>query len=126
MGGGIVGYASGIGKYAEEDCVLVQVLYSLGAVPFVRTNVPQTLMVKPLFLSNINSRLMSINFAYQWGETHNNVFGRTSNPYNRALTAGGSSGGEGALVGMKGSPLGVGTDIGGYVLIFVFLIFELI
>lgn len=42
----------------------------------------------------------------QWGETYNHVFGRTTNPYNRYLTPGGSSGGEGALVAMKGSPLG--------------------
>ncbi|KAF5386540.1 hypothetical protein D9757_005888 [Collybiopsis confluens] len=93
----IMGYAGWIGKYAETDSVLVEILYDCGAVPFVRTNVPQTLM---------------------WGETHNHVFGRTVNPYNRYLTAGGSSGGEvpsnpGALVAMKGSPLGVGTDIGG-------------
>lgn len=51
----------------------------------------------------------------QWGETHNHVFGRTTNPYNRYMTPGGSSGGEGALVALRGSPLGVGTDIGGYV-----------
>jgi hypothetical protein len=50
----------------------------------------------------------------QWGETYNHVFGRTTNPYNRKLTPGGSSGGEGALLAMKGSPLGVGTDVGGY------------
>lgn len=43
------------------------------------------------------------------------VFGRTSNPYNRKLTAGGSSGGEGSLIALHGSPLGIGTDIGGYV-----------
>lgn len=49
----------------------------------------------------------------QWTETFNNVFGRTVNPFNRNLTSGGSSGGEGALVGMKGSPIGVGTDIAG-------------
>lgn len=48
-----------------------------------------------------------------WGETFNNVFGRTLNPYNRALTPGGSSGGESALLAMRGSPIGVGTDIGG-------------
>ncbi|KAF8137574.1 amidase signature domain-containing protein [Boletus edulis] len=88
----IMGYACNIGKFAENDCVLVEILYELGAVPFVRTNVPQTLM---------------------WGETHNNVFGRTVNPYNRKLTPGGSSGGEGALLAMRGSPLGVGTDIDG-------------
>ncbi|KIJ21717.1 amidase [Paxillus involutus ATCC 200175] len=37
----------------------------------------------------------------------------TANPYNRSLTSGGSSGGEGALIALKGSPLGVGSDIGG-------------
>ncbi|KAJ7259576.1 general amidase [Mycena haematopus] len=88
----IMGYAKWIGNYAESDCVLVEILYECGAVPFVRTNVPQTLM---------------------WGETMNHVFGRTLNPYNLAFTPGGSSGGEGALIAMKGSPLGVGTDIGG-------------
>jgi hypothetical protein len=39
------GYAARVGQYADDDCVLVQLLYSCGAVPFVRTNVPQTLMV---------------------------------------------------------------------------------
>ncbi|KAL0959790.1 hypothetical protein HGRIS_011476 [Hohenbuehelia grisea] len=90
----IMGYVSWIGQHAEKDSVLVEILYELGAVPFVRTNVPQTLM---------------------WGETYNHVFGRTTNPYNRRLTPGGSSGGEGALLALKGSPLGVGTDIGGSV-----------
>ena len=46
-------------------------------------------------------------------ESVNNVFGRTLNPLNRKLTSGGSSGGESALIAFRGSPLGVGTDIGG-------------
>jgi hypothetical protein len=37
----------------------------------------------------------------------------TTNPFNTTLTAGGSSGGEGALIGFRGSCLGIGTDIGG-------------
>lgn len=41
--------------------------------------------------------------------------GITASPYNTDLTAGGSSGGEGAIIGMKASPLGIGTDIGGSV-----------
>jgi hypothetical protein len=41
------GYVSWIGRYADSDCVLVQILYECGAVPFVRTNVPQTLMESP-------------------------------------------------------------------------------
>jgi amidase len=40
------------------------------------------------------------------------VFGRTLNPRNRTLTSGGSSGGEAALLALKGSILGVGTDYG--------------
>lgn len=39
--------------------------------------------------------------------------GTTANPHNTRLTAGGSSGGEGALIGFKGSLLGIGTDVGG-------------
>ncbi|KAJ7288192.1 general amidase [Mycena rebaudengoi] len=97
----IMGYVSWIGRYADSDCVLVQILYECGAVPFVRTNVPQTLMESP-------PTTMCL-----WGETMNHVFGRTLNPYNTAFTPGGSSGGEGALIAMKGSCLGVGTDIGG-------------
>lgn len=37
----------------------------------------------------------------------------TTNPFNTNLTSGGSSGGEGALIGFRGSCLGIGTDIGG-------------
>jgi amidase len=87
-----MGYVSWIGRYAEKNAVLVDVLIECGAVPFVRTNLPQTVM---------------------WPESFNNIFGRTTNPHNRSLTPGGSSGGEGALVALKGSPLGVGSDIGG-------------
>lgn len=46
-------------------------------------------------------------------ETSNNIYGRTLNPYDPSLSAGGSTGGEGALIAMRGSPLGVGTDIAG-------------
>jgi fatty acid amide hydrolase len=46
-------------------------------------------------------------------ESDNPVYGRTNNPWNIERTCGGSSGGEGALVAAGGSPLGLGTDIGG-------------
>jgi amidase len=64
------------------------------------------------------------------GETVNNLIGRTLNPVNQLLSCGGSSGGavvlslihpqvsngrilgEGALNALRGSTLGVGTDIG--------------
>jgi amidase len=41
------------------------------------------------------------------------VFGRTLNPQKLCLNVGGSSSGEGALVGFRASILGVGSDIGG-------------
>ncbi|KAH9935666.1 general amidase [Fomitopsis serialis] len=87
-----LGYASWVGRYAQEDAVIVEALVECGAIPYVKTNVPQSVM---------------------WTETHNLLFGRTVNPYNRSLTCGGSSGGEGALIALKGSVLGVGTDLGG-------------
>ncbi|KAH9175196.1 general amidase [Lactarius sanguifluus] len=87
-----MGYVSWIGRVAERDAALTEILIECGAVLYVRTNVPQTLM---------------------WPECSNLVFGRTVNPVNRTLTCGGSSGGEGALLRMRGSILGVGSDIGG-------------
>lgn len=48
-----------------------------------------------------------------WVETENRVYGRTRNPYDPTRTAGGSSGGEGAAIGSGGSPIGLGTDLGG-------------
>ncbi len=77
------------GKYESE---MVRELRSLGAILYCKTSVPHTLMS---------------------GETVNNIIGYTWNPKNRNLCSGGSSGGEGALIGLKGSPLGFGTDIGG-------------
>lgn len=48
-----------------------------------------------------------------WMETYNRVYGRTSNPWDKGRTSGGSSGGEGALIAAGGSPIGIGADIGG-------------
>jgi fatty acid amide hydrolase 2 len=48
-----------------------------------------------------------------WIETNNHVYGRTSNPYDPSRMAGGSSGGEGAAIGCGGSPIGLGSDLGG-------------
>ncbi|KAH9884264.1 amidase signature domain-containing protein [Xylariomycetidae sp. FL2044] len=87
-----IGYASWVDKKPTEESTLVKLLRDAGAVFYVKTNVPTTLMM---------------------GESVNNLFGRTVNPRNRALTTGGSSGGESALITFRGSYLGVGTDIGG-------------
>ncbi|KAJ1949631.1 Fatty-acid amide hydrolase 2, partial [Linderina macrospora] len=50
-------------------------------------------------------------------ESDNAIYGRTLNPYNLSLTPGGSSSGEGALIGSGASPIGIGTDIGGSLVI---------
>ena len=50
---------------------------------------------------------------YFWVETNNKIYGRTSNAYDRHRTAGGSSGGDGAMVGSGGSPIALGSDMGG-------------
>ncbi|KAJ6136225.1 Amidase, partial [Penicillium capsulatum] len=76
----------------KANSALVQILVDLGAVLYVKTNIPQTMMA---------------------ADSHNYVFGRTVNPHRANLTAGGSSGGEGALIAMRGSVLGIGTDVAG-------------
>lgn len=61
-----------------------------------------------IYLTDVPQTLMS-------ADSYNNVFGRTLNPYNTAMTPGGSSGGEAALIAMRGSILGLCTDIAGSV-----------
>ncbi|KAI5861571.1 amidase [Durotheca rogersii] len=85
-------FVSWVGRVSKEDALVVQCLEEAGAVVFARTTQPQTLM-------HI--------------ETSNNLYGVTVNPHNTTLTAGGSTGGEGALIALRGSLLGIGTDIGG-------------
>jgi amidase len=46
-------------------------------------------------------------------DSYNHVFKQSLNSLNKAFISGGSSGGEGALVGALGSIIGIGTDIGG-------------
>ena len=76
----------------SETNAIVEILRHQGAVPFVTTNIPQTMMV--------------------W-DSGNPIFGYTNSPYSRDRSAGGSSGGEGALIAGGGSLLGWGSDIGG-------------
>lgn len=87
-----IGFVSWWNRKAEEDADLLEILWKAGCVFYVRTTEPQTLMQL---------------------ETSSNLYGVTTNPFNHNLSAGGSSGGEGALMGLRGSCLGVGSDIGG-------------
>eukprot|EP00041_Stephanoeca_diplocostata_P024890 m.641015 g.641015 ORF g.641015 m.641015 type:complete len:572 (-) comp22626_c0_seq3:1731-3446(-) len=77
---------------AQEDSVIVEMLRDAGAIPFVRGNIPQCLMIP---------------------ESSNAIWGTALNPWNIARTPGGSSGGEAALVACGAAPIAIGTDIGG-------------
>lgn len=44
-------------------------------------------------------------------ETTNGIYGRTNNPYDGRRSAGGSSGGEGALIGAAGSLVGTYSSV---------------
>ena len=59
----------------------------LGAIPFCRTNVPQ---------------------GVASFDCSNPIFGTTCHPRDPSRSPGGSTGGEGALIAMKGSIIGIG------------------
>jgi amidase len=92
------GIPSSVGVFRWRDelmsanAPIIDQLLEAGAVPFCKTNVPQTMMCF---------------------ECCNPLWGTTENPVLKGFTAGGSSGGEAALIGAGGSVLGIGSDIGG-------------
>lgn len=79
-------------QIVSSDAPIVATLRRAGAIPLGKTNVSQCLL-------------------YQ--ESDNPLYGRTNNPWNLERAPGGSSGGEAAIIAAGGSPLGLGTDIGG-------------
>ncbi|KXT09956.1 hypothetical protein AC579_10268 [Pseudocercospora musae] len=89
-----LGWVSEIGKPAESEDLLTRTLRKQGAVPYCKTNIPQSLMMS---------------------DSYNHIFKQSLNALNDELVSGGSSGGEGAIVGARASPIGIGTDIGGSV-----------
>ena len=78
----------------EEDGLLITLMKSEGAIPFVKTAVPQQLLIN---------------------ETNSWCFGYGKNPHNLARSCGGSSGGEAGLIALGCSPLGYGSDGAGSV-----------
>ncbi len=86
---GIVGLKNSI---ATADAPVVAHLKRAGAIPVARTNLPC--------------------YGLRW-HTDNDLYGPTRNPWNPALTPGGSSGGEAAAIAAGLSPLGLGNDMGG-------------
>ncbi|GAA6024469.1 hypothetical protein JCM8202_006337 [Rhodotorula sphaerocarpa] len=75
-----------------QDAPLVALIRKAGGIPFVKTAIPQTML----------------SF-----ECSTPLFGVAKNPYDPRRTPGGSSGGEGALLGSDASVIGIGSDIGG-------------
>ncbi len=77
---------------ADEDATAAARLRAAGGIILGVTNVSELMM---------------------WYETFNKVYGRTNNPYDPKRIVGGSSGGEGAIIGSGASPAGIGSDVGG-------------
>lgn len=86
------GLKARIGTVGQRDAVTVRRLREAGAIVLGVTNLSELCM---------------------WMESDNPVYGRTSNPYDATRIAGGSSGGEGAIIGAGASPFGLGADVGG-------------
>lgn len=86
------GLYSAKNNIAADDCEVVKLLKMAGGIPLVTTNVPE--------------------ICTNW-ETFNNIYGRSRNPYDVRRIVGGSSGGEGGLLGAGGSVIGIGSDLGG-------------
>ena len=80
------------GTIAPSDAVTVQRLRDAGAIILGVTNTSELCM---------------------WMESNNPVYGRSNNPYDPTRIVGGSSGGEGAIIGSGASPMGLGADVGG-------------
>jgi fatty acid amide hydrolase 2 len=89
-----LGYIPWAGRKADGNAEVVQRMIDAGGIV--------------LGVSNISELCF-------WHETHNNIHGRTSNPFSAWRTSGGSSGGEAALTSIGGNVFGIGTDIGGSV-----------
>ncbi|KAG5886379.1 hypothetical protein JTB14_034911 [Gonioctena quinquepunctata] len=87
-----VGYLPRKGVKAESDGEVVRRLRNSGAIPLLVSNTPELCM-----------GIESSNF----------ISGTTNNPYDTTRTSGGSSGGEGALLGAGASVIGIGSDVGG-------------
>ncbi|KAK7034675.1 hypothetical protein VNI00_012317 [Paramarasmius palmivorus] len=89
-----VGYSAWIGRPAQQDSAIAKLLRDAGAIPFVKTNIPITLL----------------SF-----ESSSDLFGTCTNPHNSKYAPGGSTGGEAALLAYGGSRIGVGSDVAGSV-----------
>ncbi len=76
----------------KQNSAIAAMLLDMGAVFYCKTNVPVAMMMP---------------------ETTNHVYGTTTNPCNRLLSPGGSSGGAACQAALRGSCIEIGSDIGG-------------
>ncbi|RXG59052.1 Fatty-acid amide hydrolase 2 [Armadillidium vulgare] len=79
-------------RVAEEDAESVRLMKDAGAINLGVTNVPELCM---------------------WWESSNTVYGRTNCAYDVNRMPGGSSGGEASLQCACGTPMSIGSDLGG-------------
>ena len=91
---GVVTTAGTVGwrdRVPARDATVVARLRAAGGILLGKTNTPE----------------------FTWAnETDNDVYGRTSNPYDLDRTPGGSSGGSASIVAAGGSPFDIGSDSG--------------
>lgn len=89
-----VGYSQNASKPSAIDGAQVRLLKDAGAIPYVKTAIPITLL----------------SF-----ESSNDLWGVAKNPHNAKYSPGGSTGGEAALLALNGSRVGIGSDVAGSV-----------
>ena len=91
---GVVTTAGTVGwrdRIPARDATVVARIKAAGGILLGKTNTPE----------------------FTWSdETDNDVYGRTSNPYDLSRTPGGSSGGPAAIVAAGGAPFDIGSDTG--------------
>jgi Asp-tRNA(Asn)/Glu-tRNA(Gln) amidotransferase A subunit family amidase len=93
----VAGWPRTIGSHLHDELPtqhhpIVDRLIDAGAVPHLQTTVPEFCVI---------------------GQTHSARYGVSRNPWNRAVTPGGSSGGSGAALAAGLAPLATGSDMGG-------------
>lgn len=96
----------------KEECSLISHLRSVGAVPLVRTNVPQTLLSFTCSNPAFGATLHPLD-STRYGRPFGNLLGCIHAFFYHSRTPGGSSGGEACLIATGGCPFGTGSDVGG-------------
>lgn len=89
-----IGYISRLNnpKTKDDESLIAQILHDAGAVFYIKTTTPMAMSAV---------------------DTFSNIYGETFNSFNKKLSCGGSSGGEGSIIGSKAGLIGLSTDIGG-------------